>query len=365
MGVGRFAFTPLLPLMQQDAGLTVVRGGWLASANYLGYLVGALAALSLRLDAPRTIRAALVSTAAATLAMGLTQDFGAWLALRAIAGVSSAFLLVFVSAWSLERVGQRALLRAQVFSGVGAGIAAVGAACAVFSAVHIESPYAWISLGTACFVVTALLWSGFRSDAAEVTPVRGTGKALPGAWRAIAAYAAAGFGYIVPATFLPVMATADGVHPLGVMLAWPVFGCAALVSTLIATALSSGSPLRTWAWSQAVMAFGVALPAFSPTLTSVVISSVCVGGTFMVVTMSAMQVAREFGDGEPRRLMAAMTAAFALGQLAGPSIVPLLLGPGGDFSSLLVLATAALIAGVFLLPSGARAPVPANTRKET
>ncbi|HUG57058.1 MAG TPA: YbfB/YjiJ family MFS transporter, partial [Candidimonas sp.] len=37
MGIGRFAFTPMLPMMQNDSGLGLAEGGWLASANYLGY----------------------------------------------------------------------------------------------------------------------------------------------------------------------------------------------------------------------------------------------------------------------------------------------------------------------------------------
>ena len=44
MGIGRFAFTPILPMMQQDFAMSLGEGGWLASANYLGYLVGALSA---------------------------------------------------------------------------------------------------------------------------------------------------------------------------------------------------------------------------------------------------------------------------------------------------------------------------------
>ena len=42
MGIGRFAFTPVLPMMQADLGLSLAQGSWLASANYLGYLLGAL-----------------------------------------------------------------------------------------------------------------------------------------------------------------------------------------------------------------------------------------------------------------------------------------------------------------------------------
>src|SRR3546814_16415570 len=53
MGIGRFAFTPLLPMMQNDAGLALTQGGWLASANYLGYLIGALAAGMLRSEERR------------------------------------------------------------------------------------------------------------------------------------------------------------------------------------------------------------------------------------------------------------------------------------------------------------------------
>src|SRR5437762_5328854 len=86
MGIGRFAFTPLLPMMQDDAGISLAQGGYLASANYLGYLAGALWAMRpARTDI--AIGSALLAIALTTFAMGYTHDMLAWTVLRALAGV--------------------------------------------------------------------------------------------------------------------------------------------------------------------------------------------------------------------------------------------------------------------------------------
>ena len=41
MGIGRFAFTPQVPLMIRDGQLTLTSAGLVAAMNYLGYLLGA------------------------------------------------------------------------------------------------------------------------------------------------------------------------------------------------------------------------------------------------------------------------------------------------------------------------------------
>ena len=114
MGIGRFAFTPLLPMMQQDAGLSVAAGGWLASANYAGYLVGALWAGAMRVNATNAIRAALATIGVATLAMALDAGFAAWALLRFIAGVGSAWVMIQTSALVLERLAPLEIGRAHV-----------------------------------------------------------------------------------------------------------------------------------------------------------------------------------------------------------------------------------------------------------
>lgn len=136
MGVGRFAFTPILPMMQDDAGLSVAVGAWLASANYLGYFVGALSAIALPARPAPVIRASLLAIALTTFAMELTENFTVWLVLRALAGVASAWVLVFVSAWSIEQLAQRSGWNGVVFAGVGAGIFVAGAIALVLMQAH-------------------------------------------------------------------------------------------------------------------------------------------------------------------------------------------------------------------------------------
>lgn len=311
MGIGRFAFTPILPMMQDDAGLSIAGGGWLASANYAGYLAGALSAIRLPLSNVASIRAGLVVITVSTLAMGVHHGFAYWFALRALAGVASAWVLVFVSTWAL---GKRAP-GGTLYAGVGAGIAVAGAVCLALMAVHASSSAAWITLGAVSLVMTALLWRKFDS---EPNPASGPTAARPGSrhWLLVLCYGAFGFGYIIPATFLPAMAKEVVADPALFGWAWPVFGVAAAASTFFAG--SFPNQRKVWTVATLVMALGVVLPLMIPGLSGILVAAVLIGGTFMVITMAGMQEARRIAAERARPLMAAMTSAFALGQIVGP-----------------------------------------------
>ncbi|MGH6624368.1 MAG: YbfB/YjiJ family MFS transporter, partial [Burkholderiaceae bacterium] len=102
------------------------------------------------------------------------------------------------------------------------------------------------------------------------------------------------------------------------------FGLAAAVSTAaVSTLFRASPPARVAAWSLVVMAVGVIAPLIQTGLASLIVSALCVGGTFMVMTMAGAQEARRIAAGSPTRLLAAMTAAFAVGQTAGPVLVGL------------------------------------------
>ncbi len=231
MGIGRFAFTPLLPLMQQDAGVSLVQGSWLATANYVGYLAGALLCISSPPAPARAIRWGLVSIALFTLGMGLTHELRLWLALRFLAGAASAFVLVGVSAWAMPILAQlhQAARSGQVFAGVGVGICFAGLVGLVAGVTALGSQATWIGLGVIAAGFAVALWRQLASDGVYTTSAKGSGRApLTGqAWIAALCYGAFGYGYIIPATFLPALAREVIKDPAVFGWVWPVFGAAA------------------------------------------------------------------------------------------------------------------------------------------
>jgi predicted MFS family arabinose efflux permease len=351
MGIGRFSLTPILPLMQQDAGLTLAVGGWLASCNYLGYLMGALICATL---APRpgvAIRWGLASVGLSTLAMGLSDWPPLWLVLRFLAGVSSAFVFVGTSAWAmpiLMRHG-REQWSGHVFSGVGIGIAFAGLFSLAASLDAWSSRLTWIVLGSVAVVLAILLWHPLAADVASSARIEEpTGRALPRpAIIAAICYAAFGYGYIIPATFLPALARGYIDNPAVFGLVWPVFGAAAALSTLASAWLGrSLAPRQLWTRAKWVLAAGVLAPAFWVNVPTLLISAVCVGGTFVVITMAGLKEALRLGAGAPASLaVGAMTAAFGAGQIVGPLTVSLLSRFDHAFALASAIAALGLIAG--------------------
>jgi MFS family permease len=357
MGIGRFAFTPILPMMQQDSGLSVTDGGWLASANYLGYLVGALGAMRVHARPGVAVRGGLVAIAATTLAMAFHAGFPAWLVLRFAAGIASAWVLVHLSALAagqLEHSG-RADLGGVLYAGVGAGVMYAGLACLILLQARATSDQAWIVLGISALVGTVPVWLVVPAGTHAPAAARHAG-GVPGLrrdLRYILCYGAFGVGYIIPATFLPVMARTAVPDPVLFGWAWPAFGAASVLSTLVAARLAQAfGARRVWAGANVVMAVGVLIPIVLPGLAGVVVAALCVGGTFMVITMLGLQEARRLAGADARRLMAAMTAAFAVGQIVGPLLVSGLVRYSSGFAYALGLAALPLLAAGAALATG-------------
>jgi predicted MFS family arabinose efflux permease len=163
----------------------------------------------------------------------------------------------------------------------------------------------------------------------------------------VACYSVFGFGYIIPATFIPAFARESLGDPALYGWAWPVFGAAAAVSTVaVAPLVRRLGDRGVWIAGHLVMAAGVAAPLVLSGLAGIIVCALCVGATFVVITMAGLQEGRRLRG---MNVLAAMTAGFAAGQIAGPAFVSLLVHAGGTpgqasaaASALLVVAAAAL-----------------------
>jgi MFS family permease len=328
IGIGRFAFTPMLPLMVRCGVIDVAQGGWLAAANYLGYFAGAWLAPRLRWSAYRLALVALLTIAVSTAAMALHAP-PLWLAWRFLAGVASACAFVGTSVWCLAALASSGHGRfgSAVYAGVGAGIAVTGLWCLAGANAGASAHALWLELGALSLAAAAGLAAVLPHlpAIAAAAPAATTAVVPSGTRGLVLAYGAMGFGYILPATFLPLLARSVIDDPRVFGLAWPVFGATAAASMAVAGwLLRRASRLRVWSASQFAMGVGVLLPSLWRSGWAIALSALLVGGTFMVITLAGVQEIRACAPLDGTRLVARMTAAFALGQIAGPLLSTIL-----------------------------------------
>lgn len=355
MGIGRFAPTPLFPMMQADGLLGISDRGTLASIHFIGYFLGAFAASRVPLPPRATLRCALIAVGLCTLSMGLVNDFAVWAILRWIAGVCSAFILVLVGSHYAARLAAIGQPKRQgwVFSGVGAGIALAGFATLALMIGQFGSNAAWLVFGTVALIGALALCAAMGDEIAKrAAPAEGTvGDRHPPIWALILPYGAMGLGYIIPATYLPLMARELVPSPEVFGWAWPVFGTAAFLSTVLAARLQNRTTnARIWLISQVVLAVGLIAPVVYTHIASIILAGICVGGTFMIITMVGIrEVHRLVPAADATRHIAWLTAAFAVGQMVGPAVAGMVHEIVGSFAPTLIVASAVLIASSGLL----------------
>lgn len=370
LGVGRFAYTPLLPMMQTDQGMSLQTGSWLALANMLGYLIGGLSGKYLTDHPVRYARLSFLCIAVSLFGMALSSNEFLWGFWRLVAGVCSAWMMIMVSILTLPRLLGSPRLPGLVYCGVGSGIAIAGALCALFVLLGLTSGAAWMALGAVSIVLGMPLWRVFRSawdQPVSKLPVKESSSDEPGQpvdesrlWLLVVCYGLYGFGYILPATYLPAQARLLLEQSWTYSLAWPVFGVAAALSTLVASIVATRMGLlNTWLYAQIVLLIGVLTPIVLGNMAGILFASLCVGGTFVVITLVAMQEANKRAKAQSGIWMARLTAAFAMGQVLGPAAIVML---RGHLESGLWLAAAVLLISTVALGWQARQDSPVSAR---
>jgi MFS family permease len=371
MGIGRFAFTPLLPMMLADGVITLPGASWLASMNYLGYLVGALLcmlqpAIRRRLgrnampNGPMWVGGGLIGTVILTLGMALHVP-AVWPILRFAAGVASAVVFVYTSGWCLAELARlnRPTMGALIYIGPGAGITLSGLAASGMVALHGSAWGGWLMFGVLAAALNGMIWPTLRAGAGSHQAAR----AIPSAPAPYApvgtrkemglltfAYGLAGFGYIITATFLPVIARQALPGSPWLDLFWPLFGVGVMAGAIVASRIHGVRDLRWLLMACYLMqALGIATSLISPSLAGFASGSFLLGLPFTAITYFAMQELRRLRPAHAASYMGMATAFYGAGQISGPPLVAALLArsqsPGAGFNLSLEIASSALVLG--------------------
>ncbi|MEK1891250.1 MAG: YbfB/YjiJ family MFS transporter [Phyllobacterium sp.] len=361
MGIGRFIFTPILPGMMSDLGLSPGDAGVIASANYVGYLLGAVVAgfsWWSGLERP-LVYVALGLSAALCFAMSISDGVLVFSLVRFFAGMASAFMLVFTATivFSHLAAANRQDLQALHFGGVGTGIA-ISSLLVAFSSAN---GYGWREdwIGAAILSILGLL---AVLALIRTGPLRGGSTVIepPLVWtpafiKVNIAYGIFGFGYIITATFIIAIVRSSQGGPWMEALVWLLTGIAGAISVWLWTPLLHRTgPFIALAIGCAVQAIGVAASVVLPAPWGPILGGLLLGLTFIVITAFGFQAGRVLLPDSPRKVMAVMTAAFGVGQIIGPLVGGYLANVTGDYIFATLAAAASLIVAAFFAYSARR-----------
>jgi predicted MFS family arabinose efflux permease len=351
MGIGRFVYTLILPGMMEGLGLSAADAGFIASANYLGYLVGALlAAGGWASGRERALMlAGLAGTALLAAAMGFTESLALFLVIRFLAGLASAFVMVFLASivFSHLAAAGRNDLQAVHFAGVGAGIALSSALMLVLIAAWPDWRAGWYlsaALSAAGFLAAMLLIDRgpLANGAAGPEPGLPKSGALT---KIILAYGLFGLGYIVTATFLIAIVREGEGGPSFEAVVWLATGLAAVPSVFLWNRIAARIGLAAaYLLACLVEAAGVTASVAAGGHVGPLVAGVLLGGTFVAITALGLQLGRRLAPLAPRRAFALMTASFGLGQILGPLLAGLVANVTGSYFLPSLGAAAALLA---------------------
>ena len=356
VGLARFAYTPLLPVMRSETWLTEVAGGWLATFNYMGYMSGALLAASISSlhTKYQLYRAGLIIGVLSIAGMAFTQDMVVWSLLRYIAGLSSAAGLLIGSGLMLNwlmRNGHRPELGIH-FGGLGGGIMVSGLVAVVMAAVSLDWAQQWLTLSAlaALLFIPAWLW---LPEPAVAANQQTTAPAPPSRhWLTlmIAMYFCAGVGFVVSATFTVAMVEKIPALAGWGSWVWVLVGIAATPACFVWDRVSrriGDMPALQLAFAGQIVA--IVLPALSTNAAAAVFSSALYGATFIGIVSLTLTIIGRHYPANPAKAMARLTLSYGVAQIIAPAATGYIAEATGSYQGGLLMAAVVMVVGMGLL----------------
>ncbi|NQY87823.1 MAG: YbfB/YjiJ family MFS transporter [Colwellia sp.] len=360
VGIARFAYTPMLPEMAEDIGLTETIAGFLAAANYAGYLCGALLIsfmhnLQLKI---KLYRYGLIAAVVTTLCMATTTNEWLWYLLRFVSGLSSAAGVLLGGGLLLHwlRHNQAKVELGIFFSSLGIGIVLTA-----ITAQLIKIDYTWdqqwliYGLLALILIIPVLLWfPDFSKSTVDTQHAEHKeAQALPSKQFFLtlqSAYFCAGFGYVVTATFLiAIVELLPGMKGLG-WVVWLLVGIAAAPACWLWDIYVR----KVGLWSSLLQAYilnmvSTALLLFDPSATMIYISAILYGCSFIgIVSMTLAMVGRLYPE-NPSKSMSHLTFSYGLAQVIAPAMVGMIAEKSASFTDGLIITVIVMLIGIALL----------------
>lgn len=364
-GLGRFAFTPLLPYLIQDNVITLAQGANLATWNYIGYLVGALVAVSLhaRNSTQSVLIWALLVNAGLTILQIITTDYTFFLLLRLCNGITNGLVFVLVPALILEWLAEhhKTQLSGLMFTGVSIGLI-LDSILIDWSSAWFSGQLRWIPIGLvalplALFSVWQLKKITLSSRPTAV--IRSSRLLDRNSTPLFIGYAGAGLGYILPMTFLPTLAhELIRNQPFILTNIWLITALSCLILLPFWNKLGASTNDRfALICSYIVQILSLIAVLIFHNAIGVVICAILMGGSFMGTVVCSQRIARIFQPHQGPKLYAALISLYAGTQLIGPWLAKLWIDHGGTLLQSFYMGLAALIWGLLWT---LRTPNPAN-----
>lgn len=357
VGLARFSYTPLLPIMREQADLSAFNGGWLATVNYIGYISGALLAATLgNLQQKYWLyRFGLVAAVLSTIGMGMTTDVTAWVVLRFISGVSSTAGMLVASGLVMNWLARQKMKTELGLHFAGAGLGLVLSGLAVMAMVdHLSWDEQWWALGLLGILFFIPAWIWMPKPAKAGTPEAEVAYVAPPSkqWMRLmlGAYFCAGFGYVISATFIVAIAeTLPELQGKGPWV-WVVVGVSAIPSTFVWDRVARlAGVFEALIAAYALQIISILMAAFIDGYWANMVSAVLFGGTFAGIVNLTLSIAGRQFPVNPSKAMARMTLSYGVSQIAAPALAGVIAERTGSYRGSLYLAAFIMVVGMYMV----------------
>lgn len=358
MGIARFSFTPMLPFLRDAEKLSVRTGSWIATGNYIGYLIGALGAGWIIKNQKGILTINTILCMLSILCMGCTTSVTIWFSLRIVSGITGGIIFVLTSSLLMDYLASKNLGKwsGYTFSGIGVGIVIAG--LTVPFAVHFynwQTAYIILAIiASLCIATTLILWRNLQGNEQKVNQKRQ--KVMRGfmIWLSIA-YGLEGMGYIITGTFL-----VDIIHDIPLLrpyagFSWVVVGLGAIPSApLWIWLMSTFNKTYIISFAYILQIFGMILPVLYTNVYTVMLAALLFGSTFVGLVAMSTGLGRQIYPTQSGSVVSVLTSYYAFGQIIGPIIAAYFVTLFNSYNAAMVVAAAIVTCALIILRIGIR-----------